>query len=111
MMVLITGASSGIGAAFARELASRSSDLVLVARRRQRLERLADELHEQFGVNVEVSVADLTDVIDGGRVERRLAELDLESGAAIAYVKKPEIRKSKGQVGSSGQIPARKSEY
>ena len=87
MMVLITGASSGIGAAFARELASRSSDLVLVARRRQRLERLADELHEQFGVNVEVSVADLTDVIDGGRVERRLAELDLETGAAIAYVK------------------------
>ena len=59
-------------------------------------------MHEQFGVNVEVSVADLTDVIDGGRVERRLAELDLESGAAIAYLKKPEIRKFKGQVGSSG---------
>jgi hypothetical protein len=59
-------------------------------------------LHEQFGVNVEVSVADLTDVIDGGRVELRFTELDLESGAAIAYLKKPEIRKSKGQVGASG---------
>ena len=102
MMALITGASSGIGAALARELPSRGSDLVLVARRWQRLESLADELHEQFGVDVEVLVAGLIDVIDVGRVERRIAELDLESGAAIAYLKKPEIRKHKGQVGSSG---------
>src|SRR5215207_1925392 len=75
MVALVTGASSGIGAAFARKLASQGHDLVLVARRQQRLASLADELHEQFCVNVEVLVADLTDAIDVGRVERRIAEL------------------------------------
>jgi len=75
MVALITGASSGIGAAFARRLAFQGYDLILVARRRQRLARLADELHKQFGVNVEVLVVDLTDTGDVGRVERHIAEL------------------------------------
>jgi short-subunit dehydrogenase len=75
MVALITGASSGLGAAFARRLASQGYDLILVARRRQRLTSLADELHEQFGVNVEVLVADLADTIDVGKVESRIAEL------------------------------------
>ena len=58
--VLITGASSGIGDQFARDLAQRGAALVLVARRLDRLEALATELRETYDATVDVVSADLT---------------------------------------------------
>lgn len=57
---LITGASAGIGAAFARELASRRTDLILVARSQDKLEELADSLKTQYQIQVDLIIQDLT---------------------------------------------------
>jgi uncharacterized protein len=75
---LITGASSGIGAEFARQLAKKRYDLVLVARRRDRLDKLATELSEKHGVQAEVLETDLGGTEGVSTVERRLAGGDVD---------------------------------
>ncbi|MFD7712541.1 SDR family NAD(P)-dependent oxidoreductase [Streptomyces sp. NPDC059786] len=74
---LVTGASSGIGAAYAARLAAQGWDTVLVARRAQRLEDLAGRLRAETGTAVDVVVADLSDPGDLARVAERAAAGDI----------------------------------
>jgi short-subunit dehydrogenase len=70
----ITGASSGIGAAFAQRLAAQGYDLLLVARRGERLADLKQSLSAEYGVAVETWTGDLADAADLARLERRLED-------------------------------------
>lgn len=72
--VLITGASTGIGATYAERFAGRGHNLVLVARDKHRLDALASRLREQHGVTVDVIQADLTQTSDLTTVETRLRD-------------------------------------
>lgn len=73
---LVTGATSGIGLAFCRELAERGNDLVIVARHRARLENVSDELRARHSINVEILAADLSKRAALRRVADRVADRD-----------------------------------
>jgi short-subunit dehydrogenase len=72
--VLVTGASSGIGATYADRFARRGHDLVLVARDTARMDDLADRLHSETGVAIDIVRADLTEAGDLRGVEARLRD-------------------------------------
>ena len=71
-IAVITGASSGIGAVYADRLAARGYDLVLIARRIERLQALATTLHANHGVEVQTIKADLTNQADLEAIEQQL---------------------------------------
>jgi uncharacterized protein len=75
---LVTGASSGIGAEIARELARRGFGSVLVARRKDRLDALAEELRSDYGVRAETIASDLSKPASRSRIAGRITELGLE---------------------------------
>jgi len=72
--VLITGASTGIGATYAERFARRGHDLVLVARDVVRMETLAKRLRQETGVTIDILPADLTKAEDLAKVETRLRD-------------------------------------
>lgn len=76
-VAMVTGASSGIGAEFARQLAARGQDLILTARREERLNLLGAELGVKHGIATEALVADLAGEAGISRVAARLARGDV----------------------------------
>lgn len=75
---LVTGASAGIGSEIAKLLAERGHALVLVARRKDRLTALAEELSDQHGVRVETIAADLGKPTPRGKIPGRIEQLGLQ---------------------------------
>src|SRR5512140_2109761 len=85
---VVTGASSGIGAEFARQLAAAGFAVALVARRRERLEELAAELRASHGVDTRVCARDLAEPAAIDALAAELAELDLGlvvNNAGLSY--------------------------
>lgn len=74
---LITGASAGIGATFARHLAAEGYDVVLVARRAERLQELAAQLNQEHGIRSEVIAADLAAPSAAAAITDHITALDI----------------------------------
>jgi short-subunit dehydrogenase len=75
-LALITGASAGLGAAFARQLAGRGYNLILVARRKEKLADLAAEIKKDHQIDVEILQADLATIAGIQKVEQRIQAIN-----------------------------------
>ncbi len=73
---LVTGASSGIGEEFCWQIASRGHNVVLVARNEEKLQKLAEDIHQIMGVQTQVIVADLSQQKDIDKVIKRLKDTE-----------------------------------
>lgn len=80
---MITGASTGIGFELAKRFAEGGFDLVLVARSRDKLERLAQDMERRFGVSARVAVKDLSDPAACGELVRELEEAGIEINVLV----------------------------
>lgn len=72
----ITGASAGIGASFAKALARHGFDLVLLARRKDKLQNLADRLEKEYAVRCEIICADLANAEEIVKTTNHLSQID-----------------------------------
>ena len=80
---MITGASAGIGEEFARQLAARGHGVFLVARREDRLRKLAEEIQRDYGVRAEFAASDLGDAADRQRLPGLVADKGLDVGILV----------------------------
>lgn len=80
---VVTGASSGLGVEYARELAKRGANLVLVARRKEALDALGQELIKSYGVAVNTIALDLSSATSGGKLMAELKKLKVETDILI----------------------------
>jgi short-subunit dehydrogenase len=85
-MALITGASAGIGRALARRFARAGHDVILVARREEKLREVADSLEDQYGITASVVAQDLAESNGPEQLYETVNERDLDVGVLVNNV-------------------------
>lgn len=73
---IITGATSGIGASFAKILASRGYNLIITGRRKEKIQKLADELSKKYNIKIEVIIAELSNEKDVSNIIEHISKIN-----------------------------------